>query len=117
MRSLRGRCSAADAECLRELRESKKYKLLGLTWEECCKQRAGIGRSTADQIIQKFAARAFGLYPQITTGWVQTFLQDWAYSCAKAERELGYTYTPLKEGIRLTYAWLLHQRQPSRGPS
>ncbi len=47
-----GRCSAADAECLRELRESKKYKLLGLTWEECCKQRAGIGRSTADQIIQ-----------------------------------------------------------------
>jgi farnesol dehydrogenase len=67
--------------------------------------------------IQKFAARAFGLYPQITTGWVQTFLQDWAYSCAKAERELGYTYTPLKEGIRLTYAWLLHQRQPSRGPS
>jgi hypothetical protein len=47
-----GRCSAADAKCLRELRESKKYKLLGLTWEECCKQRAGIGRSTADQIIQ-----------------------------------------------------------------
>ena len=47
-----GRCSAADAKCLRELRESKKYKLLGLTWEACCKQRAGIGRSTADQIIQ-----------------------------------------------------------------
>ncbi|HXB74943.1 MAG TPA: hypothetical protein VNY05_42320 [Candidatus Acidoferrales bacterium] len=47
-----GRCSAADAKCLRELRESKKYKLLGLTWEECCKQRAGIGRSTADEIIQ-----------------------------------------------------------------
>jgi hypothetical protein len=47
-----GRCSAADAKCLRELRESKKYKLLGLTWEQCCKQRAGIGRSTADEIIQ-----------------------------------------------------------------
>lgn len=26
--------------------------MLGLAWEECCKQRAGIGRSTADQIIQ-----------------------------------------------------------------
>lgn len=47
-----GRCSAADAQCLRELRESKKYKLAGLTWEECCKQRAGIGRSTADEIIK-----------------------------------------------------------------
>ena len=47
-----GRCSAADAKCLRELRESKKYKLLGLTWEEVCKQRAGICRSVADQIIR-----------------------------------------------------------------
>jgi len=28
-----GRCSAADVQCLRELRESKKYKLLGLSWE------------------------------------------------------------------------------------
>ena len=60
--------------------------------------------------IQKFAADKFGIYPQITTGWVDTFLQDWAYSCAKAERELGYTFTPLKEGIRLTYEWILQQR-------
>jgi nucleoside-diphosphate-sugar epimerase len=60
--------------------------------------------------IQKFAAERFGIYPQITTGWVDTFLQDWAYSCAKAERELGYTFTPLKEGIRLTYEWILQQR-------
>jgi nucleoside-diphosphate-sugar epimerase len=61
--------------------------------------------------IQKFAADTFGIYPQITTGWVETFLQDWAYSCAKAERELGYTFTPLKEGVRLTYEWILQQRQ------
>ncbi|RPI05197.1 MAG: NAD-dependent epimerase/dehydratase family protein [Ignavibacteriae bacterium] len=61
--------------------------------------------------IQKFAADTFGLYPQITTGWVETFLQDWAYTCAKAERELGYTITPLKEGIRQTYEWILQQRQ------
>jgi hypothetical protein len=46
-----GRCSAADAKCLRELRESKTYKHAGLTWEECCKQKAGICRSVADQII------------------------------------------------------------------
>ncbi len=61
--------------------------------------------------IQKFIAERFGIYPQITTGWVDTFLQDWAYSCAKAERELGYTFTPLKEGIRLTYEWILQQRK------
>jgi nucleoside-diphosphate-sugar epimerase len=61
--------------------------------------------------IQKLVANTFGIYPQITTGWVETFLQDWVYSCAKAERELGYTYTPLKEGIRLTYEWILQQRK------
>ena len=47
-----GRCSAADARALRELRESKKYKLLGLNWEEACKQLIGICRSAADQIIR-----------------------------------------------------------------
>jgi hypothetical protein len=38
--------------CLRELRESKKYKELGLTWEECCKQKVGICRTVADKIIR-----------------------------------------------------------------
>jgi len=67
--------------------------------------------------IQKFAADKFGIYPQITTGWVETFLQDWAYSCAKAEHELGYTFTPLKEGIRLTYEWILQKRQLRKNKS
>jgi len=67
--------------------------------------------------IQKFVAEKFGIYPQITTGWVETFLQDWAYSCAKAERELGYTFTPLREGIRLTYEWILQQRQLKKNKS
>jgi len=61
--------------------------------------------------IQKFAADKFGIYPQITTGWVDTFLQDWVYSCGKAEKELGYNYTPLKEGVRLTYNWILEERK------
>lgn len=63
---------------------------------------------------QKFLAEKFNIYPQITTGWVETFLQDWVYSCAKAERELGYSFTPLKEGIRLTYEWILRERKLRR---
>jgi len=47
-----GRCSAADAQCLRELRESKQYKKLGLTWEQACKQYAGMARSTAEENIR-----------------------------------------------------------------
>ncbi|MEP0822181.1 MAG: SDR family oxidoreductase [Ignavibacterium sp.] len=56
--------------------------------------------------IEQKKAEWFGLYPQITPGWVETFLHDWAYSTAKAEREIGYTVTPLREGIRITYEWL-----------
>ncbi|TSA16224.1 NAD-dependent epimerase/dehydratase family protein [bacterium] len=60
--------------------------------------------------FEKKKAEWLGIYPQITPGWVETFLQDWVYSTAKAERELGYTIVPLKEGIRMTYEWLLQQR-------
>lgn len=62
---------------------------------------------------EQLKAEWLGIYPQITPGWVDTFLQDWVYSCAKAENELGYTITPFKEGVRLTYQWLLEQRKTS----
>ncbi len=64
--------------------------------------------------FERIKAEWLGLYPRITPGWVDTFLQEWAYSSKKAEQELGYTITPLKEGIRRTYEWLLTQRKKSR---
>jgi len=64
--------------------------------------------------LEGMSARWFGRYPLITPGWVETFLRDWAYSSAKAERELGYTVTPLKEGISLTCEWL-HRRRAEEG--
>jgi nucleoside-diphosphate-sugar epimerase len=60
---------------------------------------------------QRAKAEWFDWHPQITPGWVETFLQDWAYSSAKAERELGYRITPLKEGIRRTYEWIITERE------
>ena len=53
-----GTCSAADARCLNEIRENRKYKRLNLTWEEFCKQRLGMHRATADEIIRRY--REFG---------------------------------------------------------
>jgi len=58
--------------------------------------------------LEQKKAEWLGLPPVITPGWVETFLQDWAYSSAKAEEQLGYKMTSLKEGIRVTLAWL-HQ--------
>jgi len=56
-------------------------------------------------------AKLFKIHPQITPPWVRTFLLDWAYSSAKAERELGYQITPLEDGLKITYEWLLAQRR------
>jgi hypothetical protein len=53
-----GICSAADARILNEIRENKKYKRLGLNWDDFCKTRLGMHRTTADEIIRQF--REFG---------------------------------------------------------
>jgi len=63
--------------------------------------------------LERKKAEWFGLYPQITPGWVETFLHDWAYSPAKAERELGYRFTPLREGVRRTLEWIRRTREAS----
>lgn len=56
-------------------------------------------------------ARWLGSYPLITPGWLETFLRDGAFSCAKAERELGYRITPLAEGLRRTWEWIERRRE------
>ena len=48
---LAGRCSAADAECLRKIRSRKQYRALKLTWRQFCEQRVGVSQVTADRII------------------------------------------------------------------
>ncbi len=71
------------------------------------------GLAMAFGYVEQKKAEWFGIYPQITPSWVETFLQDWEYSCAKAQKKLGYTITPLKEGVRRTYEWILENRKRS----
>ncbi|MFO0867316.1 MAG: NAD-dependent epimerase/dehydratase family protein [Pirellulales bacterium] len=56
--------------------------------------------------MQLQRARWFGVYPTITPGWVRTFLTDWNFTSAKAQRELGYQYLSLREGLERTVTWL-----------
>jgi len=51
--ALAGRCSAADAECLRQMREQKAYVALGMNWEKFCKERVGMSRAAADRLIRQ----------------------------------------------------------------
>ena len=51
--ALAGRCSAADAECVRQAWVGKQYRALGMKWDEFCRQRLGLSRATADRIIAR----------------------------------------------------------------
>jgi len=46
-----GRCSAADAACLREIRNQKAYRTLKLGWKEFCSQRLGMSQVHANRLI------------------------------------------------------------------
>jgi hypothetical protein len=48
-----GRCSTADAECIRTIRREKRYRALQMTWERFCVERLGVARPTADRIIRQ----------------------------------------------------------------
>jgi hypothetical protein len=47
-------CSAAQAECIRMIRDTNAYRSLGLTWEQFCDQCLGLHRSRAEAVIRNF---------------------------------------------------------------
>lgn len=59
-------------------------------------------------------AQVTGGTPQLTPDLVEVYRHDWAYSSAKAGRELGYAPRPLAAGMALTLDWL---RREGRWPA
>lgn len=58
------KCSAAQAEILKRLKDTSAHKAFGLTREEFCDQYLGISRQTADRIIanyEEFGAAYFAM--------------------------------------------------------
>lgn len=49
-----GSCSAARAQCLKQVRDSHMLDDLGLTWDEFCTEYAGISRGHANHLIQQY---------------------------------------------------------------
>jgi len=74
----------------------KKYKLYKMP----------LGVLLAFGRLQLFMAERFGRQPMITPGWVRKYLYKWSVSSAKAQSELGYEVTSLKQGIQNTVDWL-----------
>ena len=51
-------------------------------------------------------AKNLAIKPLITPAFVRKYNKDWIVSSVKAEKELGYKITPIKEGITKTLDWL-----------
>jgi farnesol dehydrogenase len=47
-----------------------------------------------------------GKPPLLTPKWIKKYFYDWSLSCEKAERELGYRYMSLEEGLQQTVNWI-----------
>lgn len=56
--------------------------------------------------LELFLARSIGKKPLIIPALVRKYTHDWNVSSEKARRELGYTITPLEEGLARTLGWL-----------
>jgi farnesol dehydrogenase len=48
--------------------------------------------------------------PQLTTGTLEILLHDWPLDSTRAELELGYHLTPLRDGIAKILTWLASER-------
>ena len=52
-----GRCSAAQAECLRKVRDEKTYLKFAANWAGFCERQLKIGKRTADRAIARSCPR------------------------------------------------------------
>ena len=52
-----------------------------------------------------------GTTPQLTPDLVEVYKHDWAYDSGTAEKELGYRWRSLAEGLASTVAWLKESGQ------
>ena len=50
--SVAGRCSAADAECIRRIRDERLYLRRAANWEEFCPEYLGLSKTHANRLIR-----------------------------------------------------------------
>jgi len=75
------------------------------------KRRMPDGLAKAAGALQKGFAKLTGGTPQLTPDLVEIYRHDWAYRSDRAERELGYTWRTLEQGLGQTLAWLKESGQ------
>jgi farnesol dehydrogenase len=68
--------------------------------------------------VMMFAGNVLQLYtkltgnpPLLTPPWIRKYYYDWSMSSEKAQRELGYTFISLEDGLKRTIDWLNNNQQ------
>jgi NAD+-dependent farnesol dehydrogenase len=64
-----------------------------------------------------FWAEQTGAVPELTHREVAVLREHWAFASGKAQAELGYRVTPLREGLRSTLDWLASRRRAPPVPA
>jgi hypothetical protein len=72
-----GKCTAADAECLKKTRDQKLYLGHAKSWEECCTKHIGMSRANAERMIARLEefGPAYFEVAQLTRVSPETFRQ------------------------------------------
>ena len=68
-------------------------------------------------LVDELRATWLGSTPQLTTGTLEILLHDWPLDSTRAEQELGYQVTPLRDGIANIVSWLASERLAAQGES
>ena len=59
----------------------------------------------AGNFLQLYA-RLTGKPPLLTPPWIRKYHYDWSIDSGKAQKELGYSFISLEDGLRKTIDWL-----------
>jgi farnesol dehydrogenase len=78
------------------------------------KRRIPYAAAAAIGKVLRWRAEWLGIEPELTDEVVGIYRHEWAYSSARAERDLGYRITSLEEGMARTVAWLRQAGHLSR---
>ena len=65
-----------------------------------------VGMMVAVAKVMEWQSSVTGIPPLITSQWVKKYLNHWSLSSQKAMTDLGYSITPLREGVKITLEWL-----------
>jgi len=56
--------------------------------------------------VIELSTKLTGKPPLLTPPWIRKYYFDWSIDSSKAQRELGYSYISLKDGLKKTIDWL-----------